>query len=53
MLDREGAKTPGDLAVVGDEATLREGLCQYREAGVTDLAPSTFAAEEGGCSRPP
>jgi 5,10-methylenetetrahydromethanopterin reductase len=51
MLDREGAAHPGDLAVLGDEAVLREGLRQYREAGVTDLAPSVFAADEGAVSR--
>jgi len=44
MLDREGAEGPADLAVVGDEAALRDGLQRYREAGVTDFAPSVFAA---------
>jgi F420-dependent oxidoreductase-like protein len=51
MLDREGAARPGDLAIVGDEAGLRQGLRRYREAGVTDFAPSLFAAEEGAVAR--
>ena len=51
MLDREGAANPGDLAILGDEAALREGLQRYREAGVTDLAPSVFEADEGAVAR--
>jgi hypothetical protein len=51
MLDREGADSPGDLALVGDEAVLREGLRRYREAGVTDFAPSIFPAESGAVQR--
>jgi len=51
MLDREGAAHPGDLAVVGDEAALLRGLQRYREAGVTDLAPSVFEADEGAAAR--
>jgi F420-dependent oxidoreductase-like protein len=37
MLDREGAAGPGDVAVVGDEDTVRKGIALYAEAGVTDL----------------
>jgi F420-dependent oxidoreductase-like protein len=51
MLDREGVERPGDLAILGDEAALREGLRRYAEAGVTDFAPSVFPAEEGAVSR--
>lgn len=51
MLDREGAARPGDLALVGDESTLRAGLARYRDAGVTDFAPSTFPADEGAMQR--
>ena len=51
MLDREGAAHPGDLAVVGDEAALLRGLQRYREAGVTDLAPSVFEADAGAAAR--
>ena len=51
MLDRAGAGGPGDRAIVGDEATWRTGLARYREAGVTDFAPSTYEAEEGTVAR--
>lgn len=51
MLDREGAGQPGDVALVGDEAELREGLRRYREAGVTDFAPSVFPADDGAIAR--
>ncbi len=51
MLDREGAGGPGDVALVGDERAIREGLRHYREAGVTDFGASVFAAEEGAVER--
>jgi F420-dependent oxidoreductase-like protein len=51
MLDREGAAQPGDLALVGDEATLRAGLARYRDVGVTDFAPSVYPAEPGAVER--
>jgi F420-dependent oxidoreductase-like protein len=51
MLDREGVATPGGLALVGDEATLRAGMQRYRDAGVTDFAPSIFPAEDGAVER--
>lgn len=37
MLDREGAAGPGDVALVGDEASLRQQLSQLAALGVTDL----------------
>ena len=51
MLEREGAGSPGDVALVGDEAALRDGLRRYREAGVTDLAASVFAADDEAVAR--
>jgi len=42
MLDREGAAGPGDVALVGDEAAVRQGIERYREAGVTDLNVAPF-----------
>ena len=42
MLDREGAAGPGDVAVVGDEDTVRKGIALYAEAGVTDLNVAPF-----------
>lgn len=51
MLDREGVADPGGIGLLGDEKTLREGLRRYREAGVSDFAPSTFAADPGAMAR--
>ena len=51
MLDREGAAEPGDVALAGDERTLREGLARLRDAGVTDFAASLFDAEPGAAGR--
>jgi 5,10-methylenetetrahydromethanopterin reductase len=42
MLDREGAAGPGDVALVGDEDTVRKGIAVYAEAGVTDLNIAPF-----------
>ncbi|MEE3331225.1 MAG: TIGR03564 family F420-dependent LLM class oxidoreductase [Myxococcota bacterium] len=51
MLDREGADGPGDVALTGDEASLREQIQQLRDAGVTDFAASLFEAEAGCVQR--
>jgi alkanesulfonate monooxygenase SsuD/methylene tetrahydromethanopterin reductase-like flavin-dependent oxidoreductase (luciferase family) len=37
MLDIEGARGAGDLAIVGDEAGVRAGMERVRAAGATDL----------------
>jgi len=42
MLDREGAAGPGDIALVGDEDTVRQGIGLYAGAGVTDLNVAPF-----------
>jgi 5,10-methylenetetrahydromethanopterin reductase len=42
MLDREGLDGPADLAVIGDEDTVRSRLAAFADAGVTDLAASEF-----------
>ncbi|MEV1171653.1 TIGR03564 family F420-dependent LLM class oxidoreductase [Nonomuraea sp. NPDC049784] len=46
MLDREGAATPGDIAIVGDEDTVLAKLDELRQAGVTDFVGSVFAGKE-------
>lgn len=46
VLDAEGARGPGDVAVVGDESAVRAHLRALAEAGATD-----FAATEFGTSR--
>ncbi len=42
MLDREGVAGPEDVAIVGNEADVRTGIAQLRNAGVTDFAASEF-----------
>jgi hypothetical protein len=51
MLDREGAAQPGDVALVGDDATLRAALGRLRDAGVTHFAASLFPADAGAVER--
>lgn len=51
MLDREGAAGPGDVALLGDEKTVRDGLAALRDAGVTHFAASLYPAEEGAVAR--
>jgi 5,10-methylenetetrahydromethanopterin reductase len=46
MLDREGAATPGDVAMVGDEATLEKELSRLADAGVTEFVASIFGGRE-------
>jgi len=44
MMDREGVEGPGDLAIVGSEAEVRDQLGEVAAAGVTDFNASIFAA---------
>jgi F420-dependent oxidoreductase-like protein len=44
MLDREGAAGPADIAVIGDEATVRAALERISGLGVTDLVAVEFAS---------
>jgi 5,10-methylenetetrahydromethanopterin reductase len=37
MLDREGVEGPAELALVGNEASLRADIARLRDAGVTDF----------------
>ena len=43
MLDREGAGGPGDVAIVGDEAAVRQQIDELAGIGVTDFAAGEFA----------
>lgn len=43
MLDREGLEHPQDLALVGDEAALREQIGRVRDSGVTDFNAAVMA----------
>ncbi len=51
MLDLEGAEGPADVAIVGDEATLRDALKRMSDSGVSDFAASCFDAEAGARDR--
>lgn len=42
MFDREGVDGPAELAIVGSEAAVRDGILAMAEAGVTDFAASEF-----------
>jgi F420-dependent oxidoreductase-like protein len=51
MLDREGADTPSDVALVGDENALRSGIERYRDAGVTHFNAAITPTEDGAFER--
>ncbi|HEX2381423.1 MAG TPA: LLM class F420-dependent oxidoreductase [Acidimicrobiales bacterium] len=51
MLDREGAHGPADVALVGDEATVRSGVERLAEAGATDFLAAEFGATDSERSR--
>lgn len=51
MLDREGVANPEDLALVGDEATLRAGLARIRDAGATDFNAAIAEVDAGAFDR--
>jgi len=46
MLDREGASSPSDVALVGDEASVAAGVRRVEEAGATDLVVSIVGSSE-------
>jgi alkanesulfonate monooxygenase SsuD/methylene tetrahydromethanopterin reductase-like flavin-dependent oxidoreductase (luciferase family) len=51
MLDREGAGGPADIAIVGDENTLRGEIKRFEDAGVTDFNAAIVATEDGAFER--
>ncbi len=51
MLDREGADGPADVALVGDEATVRAGIDRLRQAGTTDFVANEFGSGESERAR--
>jgi alkanesulfonate monooxygenase SsuD/methylene tetrahydromethanopterin reductase-like flavin-dependent oxidoreductase (luciferase family) len=48
MLDREGVAGPAELALIGDEATLRTDIARLRDAGVTDFNAAIFPHGDNG-----
>ncbi len=51
MLDNEGLAGPADVALVGDESSLRTQLAAIRDAGVTDLDAALVPVDEGATDR--
>jgi F420-dependent oxidoreductase-like protein len=47
MLDKEGAAGPADVAILGDEKTVRDGIQRYADAGVTDFHAAVGGAITG------
>lgn len=45
MLDKEGAEGPADLAIAGDEATLRSAMQRLKDIGVTNFCASIVAKD--------
>lgn len=50
-LDRGGAASPGDVAIVGNEAAVAAQIREYATAGVTDFVGAAFAAPGGNAQR--
>ncbi len=51
MLDREGARGPGDIALIGNEQSLRRQLEQLRSIGVTDFNAVLIDTDKGAYER--
>ena len=51
MLDREGVAGPGDIALAGDESSLRREIARLREIGVTDFDAAITPVEDGAYER--
>ena len=48
MLDREGVEGPAELALVGNEASLRADIARLRDAGVTDFNAAMISFGDTG-----
>jgi len=46
MLDREGAGSPADIAIMGDEAEVRSQIRSLEEIGITDLVVAANGSED-------
>ncbi|MBJ8345306.1 TIGR03564 family F420-dependent LLM class oxidoreductase [Antrihabitans sp. YC2-6] len=46
MLDREGAGGPADVAIIGDESTVRARIAAFADAGVTEFVVVPFFERE-------
>ena len=45
MLDREGAESPADVAIIGDEQSVTERIEEIRAAGVAEISAHVFGAD--------
>jgi 5,10-methylenetetrahydromethanopterin reductase len=51
VMDLEGARGPEDVSLVGDEATVREGLARFAAAGATDFSALEFTLDDEAATR--
>jgi alkanesulfonate monooxygenase SsuD/methylene tetrahydromethanopterin reductase-like flavin-dependent oxidoreductase (luciferase family) len=51
MLDREGYAGPEDIAIIGDEQTVRDRLAELEAAGVDEYVGVTFDPSAEGRAR--
>ncbi len=51
MLDREGVAGPADIAIVGDENSLRGEIKRFEDLGVTDFNAAIMDTEPGAYER--
>jgi alkanesulfonate monooxygenase SsuD/methylene tetrahydromethanopterin reductase-like flavin-dependent oxidoreductase (luciferase family) len=46
MLEREGAGSPADIAIVGDEEEVRGQIRSLHDIGITDLVVTTNGTDD-------
>jgi hypothetical protein len=46
MLDREGAGGPADVAIVGEESSVKAAVRRLAEIGVTDFCGAPFGSAD-------
>ncbi len=51
VLDKQGAATPGEVVIAGDEAVLDAALKELEDAGVTTFLGTPFDAGDGAIRR--
>lgn len=51
MLDREGVAGPAEVALIGDEETVRAGITAFADAGVTDFVAAEFSTPDATRTR--
>ncbi|ONH60078.1 LLM class F420-dependent oxidoreductase [Frankia sp. CcI49] len=51
MLDREGVTGPADIALIGDEKSVRARIEEFGDAGVTDFVAAAFSGPDAARTR--